>query len=445
MAAEQCEWRKQTTRVLYTLWVEENSLMEWPPTSLPAGLVYVNGQRERCGTTGKIHWQGYMESVKTQRFQWFRDLMFKSGTHSSHANNKTWLVQVKKNNGASKYGLKEETYLNDDSRFEFGTRPTIATSRKADKMITSDMHDKIMACKSWAQVLKIDRIHTVVTWAKEVWHSRPEETDDDTYKSVFQWQRKVIDRMMEVKPHDREILFVIDPIGGKGKSELARILQERTNCFVTTNQPKRDMADAFRSHCGSQRDPKVVVIDIPRDVEAKRWPWAFMEELKNGMMTCSKYQSGIMKFKRPNVVLFANYLPNIADHLSVDRIKVMMLSPHNERCIAHLQAQGGEDSVQVSNISKEKPWPDWGAWARELVLEPTRDDQTLTDIPIPMPVSGGAEADPEPNDGDDSETDDPPHWTSPQEDDEECMAAIEAFLQEEEANKKRKTMEFSDD
>jgi hypothetical protein len=159
-----------------------------------------------------------------------------------------------------------------------------------------------------------------------------------------------------------------------------------------------------------------VVVDIPRDVESVRWPWAFMEELKNGRMTCSKYQGGIMKFKRPNVVLFANHLPDISKHLSKDRIKVMMLSPHDERTIAHLSSQGGGTSVEVSNISVEKPWPDWGHWARELQLEPTRDDRTL--VPIP-PVTG-------------TETNDPPveTLTQSQDEDNEAIQAIDEYLED---------------
>lgn len=126
-------------------------------------------------------------------------------------------------------------------------------------------------------------------------------------------------------PHAREIVFIVDPLGNGGKSWFVdQYLFHHPNSIWFTPGKSVDLKYAFYSMLKS---PRVVFFDAPRarqniacgDQEKSLIPYDFLEELKNGRMMNSKYNSSPFSFTVPHVVVMTN---NDIDGtmLSTDRI-----------------------------------------------------------------------------------------------------------------------------
>lgn len=105
-------------------------------------------------------------------------------------------------------------------------------------------------------------------------------------------------------PVTDEIYWVYDPSGKGGKSWMASYLEITRKDEVAVLLPGRgaDMAQA----CPIGK--KIYIIDVPR-CNGEHVAWAFFEQLKNGRVFQSKYESGIAVMAIPHVVVFANDVP----------------------------------------------------------------------------------------------------------------------------------------
>ena len=74
--------------------------------------------------------------------------------------------------------------------------------------------------------------------------------------------------------------------------------------------------------------PRVVFIDIPRTSKG-HVSYQGIEELKNGCCYSTKYESGMLLFEPPHVVVFANDPPQ-EGMFSADRLHVHELLPLDE-------------------------------------------------------------------------------------------------------------------
>ena len=70
---------------------------------------------------------------------------------------------------------------------------------------------------------------------------------------------------------------------------------------------------------------KYAVFDMAKSNEEKFWPWGFMESLKNGGFTATKYQGGTCNFDPIKVVVFSNEDPP-RDKLSADRYDIFRIN-----------------------------------------------------------------------------------------------------------------------
>lgn len=129
------------------------------------------------------------------------------------------------------------------------------------------------------------------------------------------WQKKIVD-LVAAEPDARKIHWYVDPVGGKGKSYLARYLVCEKDAFYTQGGKHADII------YGYQRQ-RIVIFDLCRDVEGYV-PYSVMETLKNGIMFSSKYNSNMSTFPIPHVLVFANFDPD-RSKLSADRWDIVNL------------------------------------------------------------------------------------------------------------------------
>lgn len=124
-------------------------------------------------------------------------------------------------------------------------------------------------------------------------------------------------------PDKRTIVFVVDKPGNAGKSwfvDYYSSIHER--CLTINPGKKADMVFCFAT-CGFE--PRVVFVDAPRSKQGEYIQYDFLEELKNGRVFCSKYESHMVTFKPPHVVVMMNEEPDGAK-LSEDRFNVKRIN-----------------------------------------------------------------------------------------------------------------------
>lgn len=78
---------------------------------------------------------------------------------------------------------------------------------------------------------------------------------------------------------------------------------------------------------GMKIKPEVVIFCCPRNSEGYI-SYDALEQVKDGMFFSGKYESEMVLFNNPHVIVFANFAPDLAK-LSVDRWKIVNLNEEN--------------------------------------------------------------------------------------------------------------------
>lgn len=139
------------------------------------------------------------------------------------------------------------------------------------------------------------------------------------------WQKCVVDYVTDPEdPCNREILWIHDPIGGTGKSSLAKYLAFHHGAALYGWVIAKNITHSVAQ---LKRDPRIFVFDLTRTQPAQFSTgdmYSAIESIKNGVAISSMYESPSKFFKPPHVVVLSNQLPNSAA-VSKDRWTVTTL------------------------------------------------------------------------------------------------------------------------
>lgn len=69
---------------------------------------------------------------------------------------------------------------------------------------------------------------------------------------------------------------------------------------------------------------KIAVFDMARTIDQNYFPWNFIENLKNGWFTTTKYKGKLCAFDPPKIIVFTNQMPN-KTKLSIDRYDIFVI------------------------------------------------------------------------------------------------------------------------
>lgn len=138
-------------------------------------------------------------------------------------------------------------------------------------------------------------------------------TMDASLENLRPWQHTVLEKLENQS--ERKILFVVDEQGGKGKSVLAKHIFTNKNAWACQGGKINDLMYAYDTSA------EYVVFDMARCNNPDYYPWNFMENLKNGWFTSTKYKGGMKTFKTPKIIVFMNQHPPM-DKLSHDRFEI---------------------------------------------------------------------------------------------------------------------------
>lgn len=135
----------------------------------------------------------------------------------------------------------------------------------------------------------------------------------------FGWQLQVLD-IIDKPPHPRHINWFWERNGGVGKSELAIWLYVNRNALVCMGKAQ----DIFHVIAKEPTRREIIIFDITKE-KMEHFCYSNLELIKNGYIMSGKYDSSIVYFDRPHVIVFANTPPDYSKMTNTDRWNVIKI------------------------------------------------------------------------------------------------------------------------
>lgn len=135
--------------------------------------------------------------------------------------------------------------------------------------------------------------------------------------ALYPWQLDIEKRNM-IEPDGRTINWIYEQEGNVGKSAFCKYMYVKHNVLVIQGGK---LADIMNIIFNTDMDKVTsLFIDIPRN-NKNNISYNAIECILNGMITNTKYETGIKVFNPPNIFVFSNYPPETAG-LSHDRWQI---------------------------------------------------------------------------------------------------------------------------
>lgn len=270
---------------------------------------------EKCPTTQRTHWQAYIELHRPARFTQLQR------THPVFAT-AHYQQRMGTQAEAISYCSKIETRHPDASQhYEWGTK-AVGQGHRSD---LDDLTALVVAGKSTTEIAQempgmYIRYHMGIHALAAALEAGNQQPDDDFIPRP--WQKTVIDTLTQ-QPDDRTIYWVTDEQGGQGKTRLATHLIRSHNAIELSGK----MADMTYAY--SQHKQPIVIFDISRAAaDMTNHIYSMAEKLKCGRLMNTKYQSKMVTFTAPHVIIFSNSTWD-RTKFSHDRVKETILEPDN--------------------------------------------------------------------------------------------------------------------
>lgn len=136
--------------------------------------------------------------------------------------------------------------------------------------------------------------------------------------SLHPWQQELNQKLLH-EPDDRKVIFVVDEKGNNGKSWFAKYYCSlHDNAFLMRPGKHADMTYILPPTL------RVLFLDCTRK-QIEFMPYTFLEELKDGYVQCTKYESCIKVYSKMHVVVLMNQMPD-EKALSADRYSYQVIS-----------------------------------------------------------------------------------------------------------------------
>lgn len=268
--------------------------------------VYLVFGRERAPTTATRHLQGFV--IFKRAYRWRRVVRLIRGAHVETA--------LGTSQQASEYCKKDNDFE------EFGTLPS-SQGKRSDLQQSLDWLDEFLdANKRPPSEQEVARQHpqALLRYRNFMAVARLRAPDPELRTGELRDWQSSLARTLEEDADDRTIHFVVDPEGGKGKSFLQQ--------WLLTKYPRKvQLLGCGRREdltCAIDESKSIFLFDIPRH-SMQHLQYTVLEQLKNGTVFSSKYQS-TMKVLRtiPHVAVFTNEYPDLTA-LTNDRFNIIEL------------------------------------------------------------------------------------------------------------------------
>lgn len=128
------------------------------------------------------------------------------------------------------------------------------------------------------------------------------------------WQEDILDYLHDKRmfyKKDRQILWFWSRQGSVGKTTFAKYLfTTEPDCIVLSGKAS-DMKNAIVTYKKTnERLPKLIIVNIPRSVDAEFISYTGYEEVKDMFFFSGKYEGGMICGEPPHLLVFANQPPD---------------------------------------------------------------------------------------------------------------------------------------
>lgn len=131
------------------------------------------------------------------------------------------------------------------------------------------------------------------------------------------YQQDII-KIVEGEPDDRKIYWFYERIGNVGKSSLTKYLCVKHNALFIAEGKRSDLVNLV-FNCDMEKT-RTIVLDVPR-ANKNNVSYKAIEEIKNGLICNTKYETGMKAFNPPHIIIFSNYPPDLSG-VSKDRWEI---------------------------------------------------------------------------------------------------------------------------
>lgn len=126
------------------------------------------------------------------------------------------------------------------------------------------------------------------------------------------WQGELYEEL-KGEPDERRFVWYYDKPGDSGKSVFAEHAQTYwKDALVLTTVSSRDVATILEAVIKKGANIRTIIVDLSRSnkkVINKPALYTALEELKNGLVTATKYVGGTITLPRTHIVVFSNNMP----------------------------------------------------------------------------------------------------------------------------------------
>lgn len=140
--------------------------------------------------------------------------------------------------------------------------------------------------------------------------------------SLKPWMTDILD-IVRFTACNRKVHWRWESCGGVGKSSFAKYLCHYYNAIYIDEGKKADIINLIYK-LKVINETSIIVIDIPRD-NKNNVSYKAVEQIKNGMICNTKYETGMRLFNSPHIFIFSNYPPD-KDKLSEDRWDIIEIA-----------------------------------------------------------------------------------------------------------------------
>lgn len=260
------------------------------------------------------HVQGYITFSCKKVFNTVKKLFSDAGSDQVHLEYRRGT-----HDEAKSYCMKEDTRL--EGPFESGSDEKIP-KKKGERMDLLEVKKLIDEGKEDYDIYQTN-FSAMLLYQKNFHNYKRiilDKKEEKLMKEEFEdfmlrpWQVQVLEELEN--QNDRQVLWIVDEEGGKGKTTLARWLQIHSNAFYSSGGRYGDIAYAYNNQ-------DIVIFDYTRATK-EFVNYDIIEAFKNGLIWCSKYESKIIRKKGIKVICFSNWTPD-KEKMSKDRWNIITL------------------------------------------------------------------------------------------------------------------------
>ena len=176
---------------------------------------------------------------------------------------------------------------------------------------------------------------------------------------AVEWRPWQIDMLEYVKnPTKRRIIWVVGEKGNEGKTFFQDKIEEQYGrhrvCTMSLTESSKDILHIMRKCVDMQTD--IFLFNIVKSVYINDVNYKILEDIKDGKALARKYNSKMMRFKTPNVIIvFSNMYPDTKG-FSKDRWLIFKINAEMELVDVTTETM---KKIKEANDAQKKSYVDW--------------------------------------------------------------------------------------